>query len=56
MIKEDEQNMYYDTKLCPTDPRVISFVRNNDIYVTSSLLKEYSTVRLTESPNSTGRL
>ena len=56
LIKEDEQNMYYDTKLCPTDPRVISFVRNNDIYVTSSLLKEYSTVRLTESPNSTGRL
>ncbi|XP_063675006.1 dipeptidyl peptidase 8-like [Bolinopsis microptera] len=51
LIKESEQNMYYDTKLCPTDPRLISFIRNNDIYITSSLLQEYTAIRLTESSN-----
>ena len=48
--------MYFDTKLCPTDPRVISFVRNNDLYITSSLLQDNGTVRLTESPNPAGNV
>lgn len=45
--------MYYDTKLCPTDTRVISFIKNKDIYVTSSFLREYA--RLTTTTNPTGK-
>ena len=52
-MKESEQDIYYDTKLCPTDPRLISFIRNDDIYVTSNHVTDL--IRLTESPNPAGR-